>query len=130
MINRGNVYDFPDFEKCISSANCTSISMSHEDFQPWKSCANQYKLRQLNPRVYLADMAQVEFQRNSRNLFYKNSFKIYIVPLEFLMTSFNKDECPASSIKPRGIDKNKIDIIIEKLVRPMMPQPDMHFGKV
>ena len=37
------------------------------------------------------------------------------------MTSFDTYECPVASIKPRGIKKNKIDIITEKLVRPMMP---------
>ena len=37
------------------------------------------------------------------------------------MASFDIDEFPAARIKPRGIEKNKIDIIMVKFVRPMLP---------
>ncbi|KAG8324927.1 hypothetical protein J6590_079853 [Homalodisca vitripennis] len=79
------------------------------------------------PRPYLSEMVHVLFQRGSFDMFYRKSFSGEVFQLSFLKAGFTKKRevpKPNTRTSPRGVNKEKKQDIIKKLV-PLMP-PNRH----
>lgn len=123
----GKVYDFSDFVDCVRQANSRKNQvkvMAFSDFSVHTDFSSQHKLRKIEPRIYLKDIATVQAERGLFTLKYKtshtdNEYK----DLDFLQTKIvkSKEFSPATAkTQPIGIDEARKAAIIEKLV-PLMP---------
>ncbi|KAK2702674.1 hypothetical protein QYM36_018722 [Artemia franciscana] len=80
-----------------------------------RACTKQMKL------PHLTAIVKAEFQKGSRNMFYRTSFDSDEVLLsDFLQKSFNHMKIPDPDVTPRGISKEKKEAIVIKLC-PIMP---------
>ncbi|KAG8198015.1 hypothetical protein JTE90_001855 [Oedothorax gibbosus] len=102
----------------------TVVGMKAENFKNFPAGQSQLKLKS-KTRPYLHDIAEVQFQRGSRNLFYKsNHSDCQLKEFDFLKKNFQPEtSLSALPIRPgpRGIPQRKNDDIVQKLC-PLMPQ--------
>ena len=85
------------------------------------ACTKKMKL------PHLTAIVETEFQKGSRNMFYRTSFGCDEVLLsDFLKKLFNHTKIPDLDSTPRGISKEKKEAIVKKLC-PMMPSNRRQF---
>ncbi|KAG8246556.1 hypothetical protein J6590_082328 [Homalodisca vitripennis] len=128
--SKGKMYDFEDFKDAVKASNSGKVtvkSMEHQDFFTEFNYSSQYKIMHKVPRPYLSEMVHVLFQRGSFDMFYRKSFSGEVFQLSFLKAGFTKKRevpKPNTRTSPRGVNKEKKQDIIKKLV-PLMP-PNSH----
>lgn len=120
MRGKGKVYDFEDFQACVSKARCEVIAMPFSSFREWKSGMSPYALKKLQNRPYLEKMVHVKFIRGSDEIYFRNSFDDEFDHVKFLKASFEL-KCDLPRTCERGIPAKKKEDIIKKLI-PLMPK--------
>lgn len=126
------VFDFEDYKDAVQKANSSKvklIEMKINNFFNWEDKSSQYKLSRINPRPYLNNMVQVDFERGNQSLSYKCTFNEQeAIVLNFLVAKHQKNglEKPKSKIDYRGISQNRKDTLINRL-RGIIPITRMNF---
>lgn len=136
MKRKGKLYDFSDFQEAVRECHSRKVdvkSMEPKDFFEWRDYTSQYKLKKQNPRPYLNDIVQVIARRGDYNLLYRNDSCGPVGPLlqlNFLTNKAYKEgiQIPPSRLSYRGIDKDKKNGILTKLV-PLMPDNRKQFWR-
>ncbi|CAH0724069.1 unnamed protein product, partial [Brenthis ino] len=65
MKKKGKIYDFSDFEECVSSINKSKVivqSMLPENFLNIPNYVSQRRIQTSNPRAYLKNMVEVDYR--------------------------------------------------------------------
>ncbi|XP_031343193.1 uncharacterized protein LOC116170790 [Photinus pyralis] len=127
---KGKIYDFLDYVDAIKSVPAKVIEMSIENFYLWKDNCSQFKLNKITPRPYISEMVEVSFARGDRTISYKTDFNQPAVKLNFLKAACQKSGIikPDCKTAPRGISKDRKDLIISKL-GSIMPTNRLNFWK-
>ncbi|KAL1502881.1 hypothetical protein ABEB36_007959 [Hypothenemus hampei] len=100
------VYDFADFEMCVSRANSGRVNVrttNQKDFLCWKDYSSLYKLAHATPRPILRAMTEVTVTRGKYTICYKNDFDDF-------------SHCPPAIDHPRGITEEKKNGILKNLL--------------
>lgn len=120
-------YDFNDFAHAVGNANKSKLNvkkMDYFDFFSWKDYKAQQKLTKSTNRILLKDIVSVNVKRGKFILYTKSNFNENYTELNFLRKTamkINGMPHPVSLTKPRGIQKEKRDSILQNLsqVLPM-----------
>ncbi|CAG9773557.1 unnamed protein product [Ceutorhynchus assimilis] len=128
------VYDFGDYKDAVQKANSSKvklIEMKINNFFNWEDKSYQYKLSKINPRPYLSDMVQVNFENGKQSLSYKCKFdQQEATILNFLVAKHQKNglEKPKCKTVCRGISQARKDTLINRL-RGIIPITRINFWK-
>lgn len=135
MKKKGKLYDFTDFEECVSSINKSKVivqSMLPENFLNIPNYVSQRRIQTSSPRAYLKNIVEVCFVRKSYDLMYKNNFDdASYITLRFLNDKYLKN--PRAMVlefrsEPKGIEpKRKADIL--KNLTNVIPPHKLLFWK-
>lgn len=69
-----SIIDFEDLQTAIKDAGCNVVELEVHDFFHFQSGLSDYNLTKAGTeRPYLSDITSLEFQRGSREMFYKVS---------------------------------------------------------
>lgn len=128
------VYDFEDYKHAVQKANSAKVNvleMKINNFFNWEDKSSQYKLSRINPRPYLSDMVEVNFENGKHTLSYKCKFdEQEATVLNFLVAKHQKNglEKPKCKTVYRGISQNRKDTLINRL-QGIIPINRMNFWK-
>lgn len=124
------IYDFDDLKEAMTTSRKKVKVVDVSEFRKWEKKKRQArKDDDILKSVKLADIVEVVFLRNSRNLKFKTEFdqEVYI-EVDFLQKKFNVNCKPEVLGNSRGIKYRKKQTILEKLV-PLMPENRREFWK-
>lgn len=112
-------YDFADFANAVQSSNKGKVqikSMQVNDFQLWKNLSSASKIKNQNPKFYIAKITEVMVKRNEFQIYYKNKSDEEWKQLDFLLKKYI-GELPTPSIKtaPNGFEREKVDNLFKAL---------------
>lgn len=132
LVKLGKVFDFDHYKDAVGNANLSKVHVDElkiNNFFKWKDFTSKYKLKKLQPRVYLQNMVHLQFKRGQRVLFYKTKFcDEEFQELNFLAAKYVKESLPKpqTCTLPRGIDSVRKNNLIEKL-RAIIPPHRINF---
>lgn len=118
MRNYGNIYDFREFSDVVKSSVKNLEVIEMRSFHKWEN-RKRSATRKNDPlkNFHIADIVEVKVTRGSQKLLYKLKYSDEYQELDFLLKkhplSYNPEEVPQ-----RGINQNKKDGILEKIVIP------------
>ena len=117
----GDVCDWVELKAVLAKAKCEVIDIEAKDFVHFMDGSNRPMLTKAVPRIKLAEMSRVLFQRGSRAIKYKTSHSVddEYKSVDFLK-KFNMKIIPSSHSSPRGVPTSKREDIVKKLC-PLMP---------
>jgi len=87
----GDVCDWVEFKAVLAKAKCEVIDIEAKDFVHFMDGSNRPMLAKAVPRIKLAEMSRVLFQRGSRAIKYKTSHSVdaEYKSVDFLKKKFN-----------------------------------------
>lgn len=120
MKKKKRVYDFSDFEDCVRKAAVGGVdvkSMAVSDFCDWPDVSSSQKLKNAEPRPYLADFVCIRAERGEHAVKCKTAFDAEPTTVDFIgnralqrgLSEARRHE------RPRGVPQNKKDDIIRNL---------------
>lgn len=121
MLGKNKMYDFDDYVQRVKMANsrkCIVKSMTVSDFYLYEDLSSQYKLRNVEPRIYLKNIMVVKVVRGQFVLMYKKGHNDIFQSLDFLQAKTIKTQkFPEAKSKniPRGITADRKAEMIQKL---------------
>lgn len=117
----GVVLDFDDFKSVVASSNSGKVDvveLHSKDILGWQ---DGHTVSKLQTAPHLADMAQVQFRRGSREMWVKLSHdQDEFTPLNFLEKNFCLGFPMPLRSGDKGVEKGKKEDIIKNLC-PLMP---------
>lgn len=118
-----DVYDYEDLKNAMKSSRKNLEVVDVKEFRNWTKKKRQPRKANDNLQTFLlSEVVEVVFTKNSRNIKYKTDFdQNEYNELDFLQKKFNVSEKPEIIENPRGIQKEKKEIILSKLVK-LMPE--------
>ena len=124
----GNIYDFADFVRVVSSSNSGNIDviqLNSNDVRAWVTGHSVTKLK--SPRPMLADIEEIQVRRDSKLLYFKTSHDDdEFQSLDFLKKNHSLELPQAQRKGNIGISQQKKTNLVEKLC-PLMPQSRRSF---
>ncbi|KAJ8944604.1 hypothetical protein NQ314_009439 [Rhamnusium bicolor] len=110
-------------KKRKSLSNVQIIELHVVNFFEWCDHVSMYKLNEINPRPYLSNMVEINFERGTNTLKYNTDFKGPETELNFLTAKSQKMGItkPVHKTHPRGIIEERKNQIIKKLCEIMPP---------
>lgn len=125
--HQNKTYDFNDFCEAVQGANKGRVNvkrMSEFDFYCWTDWTSQHKIKKINPKPYLSNMARIRFKRGNRNMFYSNGYDELYLELNFLQQKMVMcSTLPSPEIKGKcnGITVDKKNNITKNII-PLLPE--------